>query len=71
MKGMGENRWPVARRVATGREAGVQQDRLPKEPDSFPFGPMMRAWPAPNGGVHAGSNPVYTKTLKENDSVSL
>ncbi|MDS0796812.1 hypothetical protein NUV26_32120, partial [Burkholderia pseudomultivorans] len=27
--------------------------------------------PASNGSVHGGSNPVITKTLKKDDSVSL
>ncbi|MCW5140362.1 hypothetical protein, partial [Burkholderia cenocepacia] len=33
--------------------------------------PNLRAVPASNGGVPTGSNPVITKTLKKDDSVSL
>ncbi|WP_455726804.1 hypothetical protein, partial [Burkholderia stabilis] len=33
--------------------------------------PNARGGPASNGGVHTGSNPVITKTLKKDDSVSL
>ncbi|WP_212746066.1 hypothetical protein, partial [Burkholderia sp. 4NA327B6] len=59
------------RRTATGRAAGVQQNRPRQGPVSFPFDPTCGAVPASNGGVHAGSYPVITKTLKKDDSVSL
>ncbi|QOH32447.1 hypothetical protein C7S14_4751 [Burkholderia cepacia] len=54
-----------------GRAAGVQQNRPRQGPVSFPFDPTRGAVPASNGGVHTGSNPVITKTLKKDDSASL